>query len=360
VSAALASALPSRLEAAEPPEARGLARDEVRLMVARAGEPLVHARFLDLPRFLRRGDLLVVNQSATLPAALPATREDGTSVTLHLSTPEPPPRGGGERSALAAASDVRSGERWIVELRRDGARFRGGRCGETLELPGGGRARLVAPYLSAGRLWIAALELPIPLLDFLDAHGAPIRYSHQPRDWPLRDHQTVFSRVPGSAEMPSAARPFSPRVLARLGAGVGVAPIVLHTGVSSQERDERPYPERFDVPAATAARVNAAHASGGRVIAVGTTVTRALETVAAPDGTVAAGSGWTPLTITPERGVRTVDGLITGWHEPDASHILLLEAVAGRELVERSYAAAVAGGYRWHEFGDSHLLLRAS
>jgi S-adenosylmethionine:tRNA ribosyltransferase-isomerase len=106
--------------------------------------------------------------------------------------------------------------------------------------------------------------------------------------------------------------------------------------------------------------VNAARAAGGRVIAVGTTVTRALETVAAADGTVAPGAGWTSLTITPERGVRAVDGLITGWHEPDASHLLLLEAVAGRELVQRSYATAVASGYRWHEFGDSHLLLRGA
>ncbi len=340
VSAAPAFALPPALEASEPPEARGLRRDQVRLMVVGADAPPAHARFLDLPRFLRPGDLLVVNESATLPAALAARRSDGTAVDLHLSTPDP--------------GDP---ERWIVELRRDGARFRGARCGERLELAGGGRAELVAPYLSAGRLWIAALELPAPLLDYLDEHGSPIRYSHQPRDWPLADHQTIFARVPGSAEMPSAGRPFTPRVLARLGARVGVAPLLLHTGVSSQERGERPYPERFRVPAATAARVNAARAAGGRVIAVGTTVTRALETVAAPDGTVAAGAGWTSLTITPERGVRAVDGLITGWHEPDASHLLLLEAVGGRTLVERSYAAALAGGYRWHEFGDSHLLL---
>ncbi len=361
MSAALAFALPAGLEAAEPPEARGLARDQVRLLVARAAEPPVHARFLDLPRFLRPGDLLVVNESATLPAALRATRADGAAVELHLSTPEPPTAERGQilqsRTRLIARSDPLGG-RWIVELRRDGARLRGVRCGERLALAGGGRAELVAPYLSAGRLWIAALHLPAPLLDFLDEHGAPIRYAHQPRDWPLADHQTIFSRFPGSAEMPSAGRPFTPRVLARLGAGVGVAPLVLHTGVSSQERGERPYPERFEVPATTAARVNAARARGGRVIAVGTTVTRALETVAAADGTVAAGAGWTSLTITPERGVRAVDGLITGWHEPDASHLLLLEALAGRELVERSYAAAVASGYRWHEFGDSHLLLR--
>jgi S-adenosylmethionine:tRNA ribosyltransferase-isomerase len=342
VTAALAFTLPPSLEAAEPPEARGLARDEVRMMVTRADEPPVHARFLDLPRFLRPGDLLVVNESATLPAALSAVREDGTEVGLHLSTPEP----------YAAATG-----RWIVELRRDGARVRDGRAGERLALAGGGRAELVAPYLSAGRLWIAALDLPVPVHDHLDRHGAPIRYAHQRRDRPLADHQTIFARVPGSAETPSAGRPFTPRVLARLGVGIGVAPLVLHTGVSSQERGERPYPERFDVPARTAARVNAARAAGGRVIAVGTTVTRALETAASADGRVTPASGWTSLTITPERGVRAVDGLITGWHEPDASHLLLLEAVAGRELVERSYSAAVAAGYRWHEFGDSHLLL---
>jgi S-adenosylmethionine:tRNA ribosyltransferase-isomerase len=359
-----APALP--LEAAEPPEARGLARDEVRLMVSRAGEALVHARFLDLPRFLRRGDLLVANESATLPAALKATRADGTRVDLHLSTPEPRgPAGGDEvcrpRTAPNGADEEArrptwrgQPERWIVELRRDGERFGGGRAGERLELDGGGRAVLVAPYVSPGRLWTARLLLPRPLLAFLDAHGAPIRYAHQPRDLPLADHQTIFARVPGSAEMPSAGRPFTPRLLAR----VDIARLVLHTGVSSQERGERPYPERFAVPEGTAARVNAARAAGGRVIAIGTTVTRALETVAARDGTVSAGSGWTSLTITPERGVRAVDGLITGWHEPDASHLLLLEAVGGRELVERSYAAALAGGYRRHEFGDSHLLLR--
>jgi S-adenosylmethionine:tRNA ribosyltransferase-isomerase len=348
VSAALAFRLPRTLEAAEPPEARGLERDDVRLMVARGRERLAHARFLDLPSFLRPGDLLVVNESATLPAALPATLADGMRLQVHLSTPEPPGRAG-----QAAPRD-----RWIVELRRDGARFRGARCGDQLALPGGGRAELVAPYLSAGRLWITALDLPLPLLAYLDAHGAPIRYPHQTRDWPLAAHQTVFARVPGSAEMPSAGRPLSARVINGLNErGIGVAPIVLHTGVSSQERGERPYPERYSVPPQTATRVNDTRAAGGSVIAVGTTVTRALETVAEADGTVRPKTGWTSLVITPERGVHAVDGVITGWHEPDASHLLLLEAVAGRELVERSYDEAVATGYRWHEFGDSHLLL---
>jgi S-adenosylmethionine:tRNA ribosyltransferase-isomerase len=339
VSAALAFTLPAALEASEPPEARGLARDDVRLMVARAGAAPAHTRFRDLAAQLEPGDLVVVNESATLPAALEARRADGTALDLHLSTPEPP----GD-AAL----------RWIVELRRDGARWSGARPGERLALPGGGSARLLGPFLAPGRLWVAQLALPAPLLDYLDEHGAPIRYAHQPNPRPLADHQTIFGRRPGSAEMPSAGRPFTPRILTALSErGIGVAPIVLHCGVSSQERGERPYAERFSVGPATAARVNAAR----RVIAVGTTVTRALESAAAPDGTVAPASGWTDLVITPERGVRAVDGLITGWHEPDASHLLLLEAVAGRELVERSYAAAVGSGYRWHEFGDSHLLL---
>ena len=169
----------------------------------------------------------------------------------------------------------------------------------------------------------------------------------------------MFADEPGSAEMPSAGRPFTQRVLDDLLArGVQVAPLVLHTGVASLERGERPYPERYRVPAITATRVNAHRAAGGRVIAVGTTVVRALETVAARDGRVEPGAGWTGLMITPERGVRAIDGLITGWHEPDASHLLMLEAVGGRDLIERSYDAALTAGYRWHEFGDSHLILR--
>jgi S-adenosylmethionine:tRNA ribosyltransferase-isomerase len=162
----------------------------------------------------------------------------------------------------------------------------------------------------------------------------------------------------GSAEMPSAARPFSSAVLGGLRSrGVAVAEIVLHTGVSSLEADEVPLPERYRVPAATADAVNATRAAGGRVIAVGTTATRALETVADPTGRVHAGTGWTDLVLGPRRPTRVVNGLITGWHEPEASHLLLLEAVAGARLVGRAYAAAVDCGYRWHEFGDSCLLL---
>jgi len=322
------------VEAAEPPPVR----DEVRLMIAENDRALVHTHFLDLADHLAPGDLLVVNDSATLPAALPALRADGGAVDLHLSTPDPS-----------------NPSRWVVEVRSDGHRARA--RAETLQLPHGGKARLIAPYLSPNRLWIAQLDLPEPLLDYLDHHGAPIRYAHEPTARPLEDHQTIFATHPGSAEMPSAGRPFTKRALTRLRErGIGVQRITLHTGVSSQERGERPYPERYSVSAHTAARVNQARAAGHRVIAVGTTVVRALETVS--DGQVRAGAGWTSLTVTPERGITAVDGLLTGWHEPEASHLLMLEAFAGRELLERSYLAAVAIGYRWHEFGDLHLLLR--
>jgi S-adenosylmethionine:tRNA ribosyltransferase-isomerase len=337
---ALSFALPPALEAAEPPPVR----DQVRLMVARPGRRLVHADFLDLPRHLRPGDLLVVNASATLPAALTATRPDGTRLDLHLSTPEPPPSAGEGR--------------WVVELRRHGERVRDGRPGERLTLPGAATATLLAPYLSPGRLWVAELALPARVEDYLAVHGAPIRYAHETVARPLEDHQTIFADEPGSAEMPSAGRPFTQRALQALRAhGVQVAKIVLHTGVSSLEHGERPYPERFAVACGTAGAVNRARERGHKVIAVGTTVVRALESAAADDGIVHPVTGWTGLTITPATGVKVVDGLLTGWHEPDASHLLMLEAIAGRALLERSYASALAHGYRWHEFGDVHLIV---
>jgi S-adenosylmethionine:tRNA ribosyltransferase-isomerase len=327
MSAALAFELPERLEATEPPPQR----DEVRLLAA-SGDGLRHHRFTDLPDLLEPGDLLVVNTSATLPAALPAG-----DLRLHLSTP------------LPGVFEDDGHERWVVELRDGSSPYRAGRAGEQFELPGGARAELLAPYLGGQRLWAARLTLPGPLLAYLDQHGEPIRYRHLPEARPLADFQTIFALEPGSAEMPSAGRPFSRRVLDALSErGVQVAPVALHCGVSSLERGETPYPERFRVPPATAEAVHAAR----RVIAVGTTAVRALETTGGD-----AGEGWTRLVVTPENGVQVVDGILTGWHEPDASHLLMLEAIAGRELVERSYAAALAHGYRWHEFGDSHLLI---
>jgi S-adenosylmethionine:tRNA ribosyltransferase-isomerase len=325
--AALRFELPAALEAGEPPAVR----DEVRMLVAERGRPLRHSTFRDLPTHLRAGDLLIVNASATLPAALPARRANGERVQLHLSSPHD--------------------EYWAVEVRRDGRRTEV--SNETLALPGGATATLIDPYVSP--LWLARLDLPEPLLAYLERHGAPIRYAHDTSERPLSDYQTIFATEPGSAEMPSAGRPFTKRVLADLREhGIDVQRITLHTGVSSQETHERPYPERYKVSKHTARRINE---RAGRVIAVGTTVVRTLETVADEHGVVHAGEGWTNLTITPETSLKVVDGLLTGWHEPEASHLLMLEAIAGATLLERSYSAALAHGYRWHEFGDVHLIL---
>jgi S-adenosylmethionine:tRNA ribosyltransferase-isomerase len=332
--------LPKALEAHEPAEARGLARDEVRLMVAtRSDGRLTHARFRELPRYLAAGDLVVINVSAPIPAALAAQRSDGTALELRLSTPMPDGH-------------------WLVELRLGPAPFDGGREGERLALPDGGGVTLLGRYARGRRLWLAALDLAGPLERYLVAHGRPIRYGYVTEHWPLDAYRNVYALESGSAEAPSAGRPFTQALMTRLAAkGVLVAPIVLHTGVASLELGEEPYPERFRVPEETARLVNAVHGWGGRVIAVGTTVVRALETVAAADGTVAPDEGWTSLVVTPDRGLRSVDGLVTGWHEPSASHLQLLEAAAGPDLLERSYVAALERGYLWHEFGDSQLIL---
>jgi S-adenosylmethionine:tRNA ribosyltransferase-isomerase len=355
--------LPDDLIATEPVETAGGSRQDARLLVARRSDDrLVHTTFSRLGDFLDPGDLLVVNTSATLPAAVPVVGHDPGEgdVLVHLSTELP-------------------GGLWLVELRRrDGAGTRPsfeGRAGRTLSLPGGGCVELLAPFPAnppspapprSGsrptpppvRLWFAAVRLPSALTVYLARFGRPIRYGYARRPFPLSAYQTVFAREPGSAEMPSAGRPFTTGLVTELvSRGIGVTPIVLHTGVSSAEPGEMPYPERYRVPAETAARVNAARGAGHRVVAVGTTVTRALETAADERGRVHPAEGWTELVVTPERGARVVDGLITGWHQPAGSHLLLVEAVAGRDAVERSYAAAVAGRYRWHEFGDVHLVL---
>jgi S-adenosylmethionine:tRNA ribosyltransferase-isomerase len=311
-------------------------------MVANRGDgSIVHSRFRHLPRFLAPRDLLVLNTSATLPAALPAMRADGEALELRLSTPAP---------------ELDAERFWIVELRRGDDPYRAG-VGERLTLPAGASAKLVAPY-AAPRLWLARLDLPRGLMEYLAEHGRPIRYRYVRDCWPLAAYQNVYAVEPGSAEMASAGRPFTPELITRLVAeGILIAPITLHTGVSSQERSERPYAERFRVPDETARLANAVREWGGRVIAVGTTVVRALETVASADGTVAGGNGWTNLIVTPERGLWAIDGLLTGWHEPQSSHLEVLRAAAGDELLARSYQAALEHGYRWHEFGDSQLVL---
>ncbi len=332
--------LPAALEAHEPPEARRLSRDGVRMMVAsRSTGALTHARFRDLPDFLNPGDLVVVNTSGVLAAAVNGLTPAGERIVVHLST-------------------KLSTDRWVVEFRRiDGESTErwDGVAPDCVALGEGARLATVGPYLDSDRLFVATLNCADA---WIAKHGRPIRYRYVERPWPLAMYQNVYATEAGSAEMPSAGRPFTPQLITRLVAkGVMVAPIVLHTGVASLEADELPYPEYCRVPAATAALVNMTRELGGRVIAVGTTVVRALESAADTYDHAEGYDGWTDLVITPERGVRCVDGLITGWHEPEASHLLMLEAIAGRELLERSYGSSLAEGYLWHEFGDTHLIV---
>jgi S-adenosylmethionine:tRNA ribosyltransferase-isomerase len=341
---ALAFDLRPALEAHEPPEARGLPRDGVRMLVARRSDGSIgHHVFSELPELLAPGDVVVVNVSATIPAALPSRRRDGARVRVHFATQAP-----------HLDDDWR-----VVEVRSsDGARPLRVPAGERLDLRGGAELELIAPYASGPRLMLARFRGEWPVDEHLERHGEPIRYAHVPKAWPLEAYQNVYAISPGSAEMPSAGRPFTRELISRLVAReIVVAPITLHAGVSSPESHEPPFAEWFEVPERTAELICSARHRGGRVIGVGTTVVRALESAVASDGCSCARSGWTSLVVTPDCGVRAIDGLITGWHEPQASHLHMLEAVMGPELLARSYSAALDADYLWHEFGDSHMIL---
>jgi S-adenosylmethionine:tRNA ribosyltransferase-isomerase len=331
---------PEATFAHEPPEVRGRSRDDVRLLVT-LPDGHRHARFEDLPRFLHTGDLLVVNESAAIPASLPAEGRFGP-ILLNLCT--------------RFRSDL-----WIAE-----PRWSAGKPGPLPVEPGErlrigpANVQLVAPYPGIPRLWFALMDRPFESV--IADRGQPIHYGYTDR-WPMEVYRTLFSRVPGSAEMASAARPITPRIQEGLEeAGVRIAPILLHTGVSSLEIEtdaveaQAMYPEPFSVSPETAEAVNRTHAAGGRVIAVGTTAVRALESAWTPGG-IRPVAGFTRLFVNPDRGVHAVDGLLTGFHDPVTSHLAMLGAFLGMEGVRGAYAEAIRQGYLWHEFGDSHLVL---
>jgi S-adenosylmethionine:tRNA ribosyltransferase-isomerase len=346
-SSPLGFVLDAEHEAHQPPEVVGGRRDRVRLLVSVGDAPPVHARFDALGEFLRAGDLVVVNTSATVPGAVDARMPDGDPVVVHFS---------GELPGGVLLVEVRQPAEGTTVPRVVDAPVE-------VDLLGLGRVQLHTRFAGSRRLWFASamLDGDVPLIDFLGAHGRPIRYRHVPREWPIEAYQTVFAREPGSVEMPSAARPFSTELVTDLVArGVGVAPLVLHAGVSSLEGEERPYPERYRVPRATATAIGTTRQNGGRVIAIGTTVVRALATVTDDRGTVHPGRGWTDVMITADTPVRSVDGLVTGWHEPESTHLMMLESFAPRPVLAEAYTAALDAGYLWHEFGDSHLILRGA
>ncbi len=329
-----ASALQKGLvEATTPPEYRGIARDGVRMLVTdRQTRTHGHAYFYDLPSLLRPGDLLVVNDSATLPAAILARRKSGDVVRLHVST----------------KIDERL---WMVEPRGPIV------AGETLALPGDAAITILAPVEpQRPRVWYASLELRTSMYAYLAQYGTPIAYAYVSESFPLKDYQTLFACSIGSSEMPSAARPFTQRVVVELhDRGVEIAAITLHCGVASYEAPERPGTERYSVSSATAYRVNAARREGRRVVAVGTSVVRALESAATGDGIIASG-GWTDLFVDETYRLKAVDALLSGFHDANATHLSMLHAFADAELLETAYAEAGDRGYLCHEFGDVHLI----
>ncbi len=336
--------LPAELEAREPPEARGVARGAVRMMATfRGSGAIVHSRFCALPNLLSAGDLVVINTSQTIPAEVDAESLSGRPFVVHFST---------------EIDD----DAWVVEPRRRAGKrsveWTGDDLPAFLLVADGGTIELLEHFPESTRLYIARVTLPTSVHRWLAKRGRPIHYGYLDKEWPLAAYQNTYATEPGSATMPSAGRPLTAELVTRLVAkGVSVSPVVLHTGVASLGAGELPYPERVVVPHSTANRVNATRREGGRVIAIGTTVVRALESAVDRFGYAQEFDDWTNVVITPDRPVRLVDGIGTGWHEPEASHLLMLEAIAGRDLLERAYDAAIGSGYLFHEFGDSHLVL---
>ena len=338
--------LPQHLACPLPTEERGIERDEVRLLITTAHGQIEHSSFNHFPLFLHKGDVLVVNTSATIPSALPVSLPGLREGRLHLGT------------------RLTNGQ-WLVEIREltgnKTIRWRQGEEGMVFPLPGAGRVILKHRFYKDSQwlhLWVAEFLIHEPLQTYLLAHAQPIQYEKLDRLYPLSYYQTFFSFQPGSSEMPSAGRGFTTRLVeGLLKKGVILAPVILHTGVSSLEENETPYPEYMEVDPVTAALINTAKADDRRIIAVGTTAVRAVETAANSQGTVLPYRGYTDLFIDENYTVKVINGLLTGFHEPRASHLNMLQAVAGFQHLEQAYNEAVKGGYYWHQFGDLHLIL---
>jgi S-adenosylmethionine:tRNA ribosyltransferase-isomerase len=339
--------LPRDLVAQTPPPRR----EDARLLVLdRAGGDVAHRGIVDLPDLLRAGDLLVVNDTRVIPARLLARRATGGRIEVFL---------------LRASSDAP--DSWTAMVRA-GGRIREGESVEVED--GAGRIRLLRR--SGPGEWLVAGEVD-PLRTIMERAGhVPLppyirREDHDPREAIDRErYQTVFARRPGAVAAPTAGLHLTEDLLARLARrGVGLARVTLHVGVGTfkpieteRVEDHAMHEERYEVPAETAEAVRRTRAAGGRIVAVGTTSMRALESGAASsaDGLPVAGAGATSLYITPGYAFRVVDALLTNFHLPRSTLLVLVSAFAGRERALAAYRAAVAERYRFFSYGDAMLI----
>ncbi|HEX3465601.1 MAG TPA: tRNA preQ1(34) S-adenosylmethionine ribosyltransferase-isomerase QueA [Candidatus Elarobacter sp.] len=347
--------LPPELLAHEPAERREAAR----LLVVGPGEALSHRTFAEFPSLLRAGDVLVLNETRVVRARLRGEREGGGAAELLLLRPRA--HGAFDPSAREWLALVRPGRKLRV-----GTRMRFGEAGATVTeiLPDGPRVVRFDDGVDVGALLESHGEVPLPPYVGIrpPEHGGA--RGEDPR---AERYQTVFARVPGSVAAPTASLHFTAEILDALRArGVILAPLVLDVGIgtfrpmSGKTVDEHVmHAERYAIPDETAAAVAAAKREGRRVIAAGTTVLRALEGAALADGTMHPGDGETDLFIMPGFRFRVVDALLTNFHLPRSTLLVLVAAFAGYDTVRTAYRAAIAERYRFFSFGDAMFAERS-
>jgi S-adenosylmethionine:tRNA ribosyltransferase-isomerase len=343
-----------------PPEAiaqRPAPRGTARLMTLdRWTGAVVHRHVADLPGLLRPGDLLVVNDTKVIPARIFGTDEKGRRTEFLLV----------EKITESSSRGEDEGELWRC-LAKPGRRVKAGR---TFFFEGGWEAEAARTEAGIYALRFTKYGSRESLLSDLSTLGtAPLPpYIHRPggradaRD--AVDYQTVYAEAPGAIAAPTAGLHFTPELLESLGRrGVEIAPLTLHVGLGTfkpvkakRVEEHAMEPERGEIPEATAAAIAAARAGGRRVVAVGTTTVRALEGVAAARGTAAAGPFETKLFLVPGATFRVVDALLTNFHLPRSTLLMLVSAFAGRERVLATYREAVASGYRFFSYGDAMFI----
>lgn len=333
--------LPSFLNAAMPPERRGVRRDQVKMMVQnRWTGKTIHDHFFNLDFYLKKGDVLVLNSSRTVPAILRSELyRKGKLIQSEIEIRLARRKNDSTWEALAVCEDIKQGDQLIFSQQF---------FGEVFEV------NKKSPFIT-----INFSKNGSALYDEIYAIGEPVRYEYINSPWELDYYQTVFATHPGSVEMPSAGRAFSWELLFKLQKkGIKLVFIQLHTGLSyllDDKWDHSPTEnyEEFTIPAEAWEHILQAKVEGKRVISVGTTVVRAIET-AAVNGELA---GWTNLYIKPNYDLKITDGIITGMHEPEASHLDMLSAFINQKDLFNAYQEAIKRGYLWHEFGDMNLIL---